>query len=72
MSHNSENSENNLTSEWQCCFCGEPVENQPPDPCQMVLTFNYPRSPRMLQRVACHVECFKRSAHPSMVFVPFD
>ena len=42
MPHSTENSENDLTSEWQCCFCEEPVENQPPDPCQMVLTFNDP------------------------------
>ena len=63
---------NKLTPGWQCCFCGKPIDSKPPDPCHMVLTYNSPQNPEMVQEAACHVACFKAQAHPSMVFIPFD
>ena len=63
---------NMLRPGWQCCFCGQPIDDKPPDPCRMALRYNTPQNPEMVQEAACHVECFTARAHPSMVFAPFD
>lgn len=32
-------------TEYQCCFCGKGIAEEPPDPCALVLTYNNPDNP---------------------------
>jgi hypothetical protein len=56
--------------EYQCCFCGGGITEDPPDPCNLVLTYNNPDNPEGTQYLWSHARCLKQRLHSS-VPVPF-
>jgi len=49
------------TMRFQCCFCGQTIENYPPDPCGIGLTANFtsPAEKQQTQGLFCHMACFE-------------
>ena len=49
-------------SDYQCCFCGQSIEEQGSDP----VTLNIPLEGGGTQQLPCHAACLRRVLHPSV------
>lgn len=58
----------------ECCFCGKPIEEDPPDPCFLSLRTSPENSARLerspSQELFCHAACLRSSLRPNFPLLP--
>jgi hypothetical protein len=57
-----------LKHTYQCCFCGETINESAVDPCAIVLVGNWAAAAaeQAEQQFFCHVACFKKAMWPNV------
>ncbi len=63
-----------MPDQYQCCFCGEGIADDFPDPCGVALTagFRLPSDNQVTQGFFCHFKCFEEKLHSSVPFYAKD
>ncbi len=61
-------------NQYQCCFCGQLIKVEMPDPCGLAFTagFASPPNKQVNQGFLCHIKCFEERLHPSVPFYAKD
>jgi hypothetical protein len=53
----------------QCCFCGNDIARQTPDPVELTIEFPQDDEP-ISQSLYCHYDCLTRTVHKSVPLYP--
>lgn len=58
---------------FQCCFCGEKIENSGLDVSSLILLTNWENKKKQReQQFFCHIKCFQKTLHDNVPLYVLD